>query len=403
MDVQGRTAPGFEQVAEVFAANFERYGEVGAAFAAYRDDEPVVDLWAGVTDPATGHPWRADTLQLVFSGAKGLTSACVLLLVERGLLELDAPAARYWPEFAAAGKERITVGEILSHQARLPDVQQPVSTEELLDPEHMAGLLAAQAPSTDPRAAFTYHALTWGWLTGELVRRVDGRTVGALFADEFAGPLGLDIWLGLPDTEHHRVATTIAGPGVLLPEDEGEGEEMDSLRVLTRNPLLTPDAPALWNSAAFRRAQLPAVGAYVTARSMARFYACLARGGELDGVRVLDEATVRLGRRELRRGVSALWGTPMAYGAGFELRTGLALFGPPPDTFGHAGAGGSRHGAWPGERIGFSYTMNLTRAEFPDRRPLDLLASLHGAALTSPGRSHRGAPAGQGPTGCTSR
>lgn len=248
MDVQGRTAPGFEKVAEVFAANFARYGEVGAAFAAYRDGEPLVDLWAGVTDPGTGQPWQADTLQLVFSGAKGLTSACVLLLVERGLLELDAPAARYWPEFAAAGKERITVAEILSHQARLPGVQQPVDTEELLNPEHMATLLAAQAPTTDPRAAFVYHALTWGWLTGELVRRVDGRTVGALFADEFAGPLGLDIWLGLPDTEHHRVATTIAGPGVLRPKDEDEDEERDALQVLTRNPLLTADAPALWNS-----------------------------------------------------------------------------------------------------------------------------------------------------------
>jgi CubicO group peptidase (beta-lactamase class C family) len=384
MDVQGRTAPGFEKVAEVFAANFARYGEVGAAFAAYRDGAPVVDLWAGVTDPGTGHPWRPDTLQLVFSGAKGLTSACVLLLVERGLLELDAPAARYWPEFAAAGKERITVAEILSHQARLPGVQQPVGTEELLNPEHMATLLATQAPSTDPRAAFVYHALTWGWLTGELVRRVDGRTVGALFADEFAGPLGLDIWLGLPDAEQHRVATTIAGPGVLRPADENEDEETDALQVLTRNPLLTADAPALWNSAAFRSAQLPAVGAHVTARSMARFYTCLARGGELDGVRVLDEGTVRLGRRELRRGVSPLWGTPMAYGAGFELRTELGLFGPPPDAFGHAGAGGSRHGAWPGERVGFSYTMNLTRAEFPDRRPLDLLASLHEAALAIP-------------------
>ena len=385
MDVQGRTAPGFEKVTEVFATNFERYGEVGAAFAAYRDGEPVVDLWAGVTDHRTGQPWRADTLQLVFSGAKGLTTACVLLLVERGLLELDAPAARYWPEFSAAGKERITVAEILSHQARLPGVQQPLDTEELLNPVHMAKLLAAQAPSTDPRAAFMYHALTWGWLTGELVRRVDGRSAGALFADEFAGPLGLDIWLGLPDAEHHRVATTIAGPGVLRPADEGE--ERDALQVLTRNPLLAPDAPALWNSAAFRRAQLPAVGAYVTARSMARFYACLAQGGELDGVRVLDEATVELGRRELRRGVSPSWGTPMAYGAGFELRTELGLFGPPPDTFGHAGAGGSRHGAWPGERVGFSYTMNLTRAEFPDRRPLDLLASLHAATLTFPGHS----------------
>lgn len=165
---------------------------------------------------------------------------------------------------------------------------------------------------------------------------------------------------------------------------EDEDEERDALQVLTRNPLLAADAPALWNSAAFRRAQLPPAGAHVTARSMARFYTCLARGGELDGVRVLDEATVRLGRRELRRGVSPLWGTPMAYGAGFELRTELGLFGPPPDAFGHAGAGGSRHGAWPGARVGFSYTMNLTRAEFPDRRPLDLLASLHEAALAVP-------------------
>ncbi|MGW1215120.1 serine hydrolase domain-containing protein [Streptomyces sp. NPDC002499] len=381
--VEGWTAPGYETVAEVFAGNFERYDETGAAFAAYRDGELVVDLRGGTADPATGRPWRADTLQLVFSGAKGLTAACVLLLVERGQLDLDTPAAHYWPEFAAAGKDRITVGEILSHQARLPGVQQPFSTQELLDPEHMASLLAAQAPSDDPRAGFIYHALTWGWLTGELVRRVDGRTVGAFFAEEFAGPLGLDVWLGLPDEEHGRAATTLAGPGVLIPQ---VGDDDDPLRVLTRNPLTTPDAPALWNSAPFRRAQIPAVGAHVTARSMARFYVCLARGGELDGVRVLKEATVELARRELRRGTSPLWGSPMAYGAGYELRTDLALFGPPRDTFGHAGFGGSRHGAWPGERVGFSYTMNLVRGDFPDRRPLDLLTALHGAVTVSPAR-----------------
>ncbi|MGD1224047.1 serine hydrolase domain-containing protein [Streptomyces krungchingensis] len=375
MDVQGFTAPGFEAVAEVFARNFERYDEVGAAFAAYRHGEPVVDLWGGTADPSSGRPWHKDTLQLVFSGAKGLTAACVLLLTERGLLDLDAPAARYWPEFAAAGKGRITVGEILSHQARLPGVQASFSTEELLDHQHMAKLLATQAPTQDPRAGFIYHALTWGWLTGELVRRVDGRTVGALFAEEFARPLGLDVWLGLPDEEHHRAATTLAGPDVLQPHAEDD----DPLLALIRNPLLTPDAPALWNSAAFRRAEFPAVGAHVTARSMARFYSCLAQGGELDGVRVLQPATVELARRELRRGVASLWGSPMAYGAGFELRTELALFGPPPDTFGHAGAGGSRHGAWPSEGIGFSYAMNLTRADFPDRRPLDLLDALYDA------------------------
>lgn len=380
MSVQGFTAPGFEAVADVFAGNFERYGEVGAAFAAYRDGEVVVDLWGGVADPGSGRPWRADTLQLVFSGAKGLTAACVLLLVERGLLDLDAPAAHYWPEFAAAGKERITVAEILSHQARLPGVREPFGTEELLDPRHMAGLLAAQAPSDDPRAGFVYHALTWGWLVGELVRRVDGRSVGALFAEEFASPLGLDVWLGLPDEQHDRVATMLASPSVL--ESPGGAAETDPLRVLTRNPLMAPDAPALWNSAAFRRAELPAVGAHVTARSLARFYACLARGGELDGVRVVKEDTVELARRELRRGVSPLWGSEMVYGAGYELRTGAALFGPPAETFGHAGAWGSRHGAWPAERVGFSYAMNLARAELPDRRPLDLLAALHAAART---------------------
>ncbi|WP_369251342.1 serine hydrolase domain-containing protein [Streptomyces sp. R41] len=374
MDIQGHTAPGFEAVAEVFGRNFKEHEEAGAAFAAYRDGEPVVDLWGGTADPDSGRPWRVDTLQLVFSGAKGLTAACVLLLVERGQLDLDTPAARYWPEFAAAGKAGITVAEIMSHQARLPGVQVPFDNEEFLDPVHMAGLLASQAPADDPRAAFVYHAQTYGWLAGELIRRVDGRSAGAFFADEFAEPLGLDVWLGLPDEEHHRVATTLAGPGVLVPPP---GD--DPLRVLTRNPLAAADAPALWNSAAFRRSEVPAVGAHVTARSMARFYACLARGGELDGVRVLEEATVQLGRRELRRGTEPLWNSPMAYAAGFELQTELGLFGPAPDAFGHAGAWGSRHGAWPGSRVGFSYAMNRTSAVWPDRRPLDLLAALHDA------------------------
>ncbi|WP_405922903.1 serine hydrolase domain-containing protein [Streptomyces sp. NBC_00035] len=387
-DIQGFTAPGFEAVSEAFARNFKEYEETGAAFAAYRDGELVVDLWGGIADPDTGRPWQADTLQLVFSGAKGLTAACVLLLVERGLLDLDAPASRYWPEFAAAGKGAITVAEIMSHQARLPGVQAPFDNAEFLDPGHMAGLLAAQAPADDPRAAFMYHALTYGWLAGELIRRVDGRSAGAFFAEEFAGPLGLDVWLGLPDEEHHRVATTLAGPGVLLPPTDDDTQPVngaipvtddDPLRTLTRNPLAAADAPALWNSAAFRRAEVPAVGAHVTARSMARFYVCLARGGELDGVRVLGERTVASARRELRSGTEPLWGSPMAYGTGFELGTELGLLGPVPDAFGHAGAWGSRHGAWPADRVGFSYAMNETRAQWPDRRPLDLLGALHEA------------------------
>jgi CubicO group peptidase (beta-lactamase class C family) len=381
MDTYGFTAPGYARVAEAFARNLTDHGEVGAAFAAYRDGEPVVDLWGGLADRAGRRPWQEDTLQLVFSGAKGLVAACVLLLVERGLLDLDAPAAAYWPEFAAAGKDRVTVAEIMSHQARLPGVQAPFSTAQLLDAPFMAGLLAAQQPSPDPRAAFTYHALTYGWLAGELVRRTDGRDVGDFFAEEFAAPLGLEVWLGLPDELHSRAATTHAGPGLLAAP--GEPPSGDALRDLTRNPLLAAGAQEVWNSAAFRRSAPAAVSAFGTARSLARFYACLARGGELDGARVLRQSTVDLGRRELRRGTEGLWGSPMAYGVGFELHTELGLFGPAPDAFGHAGAGGSRHGAWPAHRVGFSYATNHIRADQPDRRPLDLLAALHTAVLAA--------------------
>lgn len=375
--VDGYVEAVFEDVADAFARNFTEHHEVGAAFAAYHHGRPVVDLWGGLADPSTGRRWREDTLQLVFSGTKGLTAACVLLLVERGMLELHAPAARYWPEFAAAGKQAVTVADIMSHQSRLPGVPAAATNDDLLDQRTMAALLAARAPEADPRAAFIYHALTFGWLAGELIQRADGRDVGAFFADEFARPLGLDIWIGLPDEHHHRASTTVAGPGLLL---DPTPEHTDPLRALTHNPLAVQGAPALWNSPAFRGAGLAAVGAFATARSMARFYACLAAGGELDGVRVLSAATVDLGRRELRRGVEPLWQTPMAYGTGFELNTELNTFGPAADAFGHAGFGGSRHGAWPAHRISFSYAMNEARAESPDPRPQALLAALRTAS-----------------------
>lgn len=372
--MDGFVAPGFEGVAAAFERNFAQRGEVGAAFAAYHAGRPVVDLWGGAADRETGRGWQPDTLQLVFSGTKGFAAACVLLLVERGRLDLDAPVARYWPEFAQAGKAGITVTEVLSHQCRLPGVLLPFTTADLLDHDVMAGMLAAQAPSDDPRADFTYHALTYGWLVDELVRRVDGRTVGEMFDEEFAGPLGLELWIGLPDELHHRTSTTGAGPDLLA-----TNEPADEYGRLVRNPLVAPGAPEIWNSPAFRRAGLASVGAHGTARSIARFYACLAGDGTLDGVRLLAPETVRLGRRVRRRGTDSAAGTPMAYGAGFELYTELGLLGPATDVFGHAGAGGSRHGAWPADRIGFSYAMNEIRGDFPDRRPLSLLAALQHA------------------------
>lgn len=193
--ISGWTATGFENVATAFERNFTERQEVGAGFAAYRDGQLVVDLWGG-------RDWREDTIQLIFSGTKGLASACVLLLVERGVVALDAPLSKYWPSFAAAGKDAITVAEVLSHQARLPGTD--FSKVDLLDHDAVAAQLAAQAPSDDPRAAYMYHATTWGWLVDELVRRTDGRPLGVFFAEEFAAPLGLEVWIGLPKPLHAR-------------------------------------------------------------------------------------------------------------------------------------------------------------------------------------------------------
>jgi CubicO group peptidase (beta-lactamase class C family) len=357
------TAPGFEQVAEAFERNFTERGELGAAFAAYHQGRLVVDLWGGTADPETGRAWDRDTIHLMFSGTKGPASACVLLLVQRGLVALDDPVSRYWPEFGAEGKQHVTVAEVLSHQARLAWVE--AGYADLLDHDVMAAHLAAQAPAADLRAGFMYHPVSWGWLVDELVRRIDGRTVGQFFADEFGGPLGLEVWIGLPEELHRRAATMVAPDGALA---AGPWTELNR-----PNPLWVPGAEKIWNSAEYRSAGLAAVGGYATARGMARFYASLV--GEVDGLRVLTPATVELGRRELRRGTEPNWGSPMAYGAGFELQTGDGRMGDDADAFGHAGAGGSRHGAWPGRETSYSYLMNEVRVG-PDERSLTLLAAL---------------------------
>ena len=191
--VTGYVAPGFEPVRDAFAANFSERGELGAAFAATVAGVVAVDLWGGIADPQTRRIWERDTLQVIFSGTKGLVALCLLMLVDRGELSLGAPVSRYWPEFAVQGKGSITVLDLASHRARLPGLQVPVMEDELIDHVRMASLLAEQPLDDDPRATDTYHALTYGWLCGEVIRRVDGRSVGAFFADEVAKPLALEI------------------------------------------------------------------------------------------------------------------------------------------------------------------------------------------------------------------
>lgn len=368
--VGGTVAPGFERVADVFE---EELGRLGAAFAAVREGKLVVDLWGGIADADTGEPWREDTVQIVFSGTKGVVATCMLILLERGALELDAEVRTYWPEFAAAGKEHVRVRHVVSHVAGVPGLRDGFGMAELLDPERAAQRVAAEAPFWAPGSTLAYHALTYGWICGELLRRVDGRSIGRFLAEEVAEPLGLELWLGLPAEMEPRVAH-------LQPAEDygitylGDGPE-PLLRAVYGDLL---GGGVEWNDRPLHEVEIAGANAIGTARSLARLYGCLAAGAP-DGTRLLSDDTIRLGRTELSRGVCAITRRPYAYGVGFELQTELEAFGPPRDAFGHSGSGGSRHGAWPDERVGFSYAMNELVPEERDDRSRRLLAALHDA------------------------
>ena len=264
VNIDGEVAAGFEAVREAFEANFEQHGERGAAFCMYRHGENVVDLWGGVANADTGETWDRDTLQLVFSTTKGATALCALRLVERGELDLDAPVAEYWPEFKAEGKEHIPVRWLLSHRSGLPIVDAKLTPSEALAWQPIVNALAAQRPVWEPGTAHGYHALTYGWLVGEVVRRVDGRSLGRFFADEVTAPLGLDFWIGLPEDQEGRVSRLSQATPITMPEDtdlDSLPQEMREMAEVFLDPnsvsmrALTITDPAIdWNAPSTHRA-----------------------------------------------------------------------------------------------------------------------------------------------------
>jgi CubicO group peptidase (beta-lactamase class C family) len=363
-EVHGHVAAGFERVADEFGRTLD-LGQ-GAAFAAFAGGEPVVDLWGGLVDREAGTPWREETIQLVFSGTKGLVAVCLLLLIERGALDLEAPLTRYWPEF---GARDVLVRHVVSHTAGLPGLRRGFAAADLLDGRRLAAELAAEPPFWPPGARLAYHAFTYGWLCDELTRRVDGRSVGRFFGEEVAGPLSLELWIGLPASLEPRVARLHRAESYGLTI---LGDEPEPLLEALYGGLLGGEFP--WNEPAFHEAEIPAANAIGTARSIARLYASLLAGGGL-----VSSETVSLGRRELSRGTCAVTRRRYAFGIGFELQTELQALGPPPAAFGHTGSGGSSHGAWPDEGVGFSYAMNELRSEAEDDRARRLLAALYEA------------------------
>ncbi|MFI9393728.1 serine hydrolase domain-containing protein [Streptomyces bauhiniae] len=362
MRVNGTVAEGFEPVAEAFAANFARLGERGAAVAVYRDGHRVVDLWAGTRDVDGSAPWELGTAQIVRSATKGVAAAALLLLHQRGLLDLDAPVGAYWPEFKAAGKERTLVRDLLAHRAGVPVLDRPLTPAEAADPDLGAAAVAAQAPVWEPGTDHGYHAQTYSWLTGELVRRVTGRPVGEFIAAEIAGPAGADVWLGLPSSEQARVGRV--GP-VTAPETTGALKVRPKRAVadayadpssLTRRAFAAITPLPDENAPGYRSAALPASNGIATADGLARVYASLI--GEVDGgTRLFTPETMELARAEASAGPDRVLVVGTRFGLGFMLH-GPASPLLSPTAFGHPGRGGALAFADPESGIAFGYVTN---------------------------------------------
>ncbi|MFC9282708.1 serine hydrolase domain-containing protein [Streptomyces collinus] len=366
MDVNGTVAEGFEPVGEAFAANFELLGERGAAVTVYRDGHRVVDLWAGTRDVDGTEPWERGTAQVVRSATKGVAAAALLLLHQRGELDLDAPVGAYWPEYKTAGKEHTLVRDLLAHRAGVPVLDRPLTPAEAADPDLGAAAVAAQAPVWEPGTDHGYHAQTYSWLTGELVRRVTGRPVGAWIASEIAAPVGADLWLGLPEAERARVGRV--GP-LTAPETAGVLKTRPKRAVaeayadpcsLTRRAFAAITPLPDENDPAYRAAALPASNGIATADGLARFYASLI--GEVDGgTRLFTPRTAELARAERSAGPDRVLVVGTRFGLGHMLH-GSASPLLSPGSFGHPGRGGALAFADPGTGIAFGYVTNGFRA-----------------------------------------
>jgi len=377
LDLAGHVDPGFEPVREAFIRNFVEQGDIGAAVCVYRDGRPVVDIHGGIADSATNRPWTDDTIVIAFSCTKGVTAVCANLLIQRGELDPDAPVARYWPEFAAAGKEDVRVQHLLSHRAGLPVIEGTFTMEEALSWTPVVDALASQAPIWEPGTDHGYHLRSYGWLNGEVIRRVTGRTVGQFFADEIAAPLGLEFWIGLPEELEPRVAPVVP-PHALMDPATLEGLLPAEAIEAIRGPSDLFRYDAMWNRRALHANELPSSNGIGNARSLARLYAALI--GEVDGERVLEPQTLARACEPRCCGPDRIIMFETSYGLGFMRPPGLlhgtsVAFGP--SAFGHGGAGGSFTFADPEAGVSFAYVMNRLRFDLDDARAAALVAATY--------------------------
>jgi CubicO group peptidase (beta-lactamase class C family) len=444
--VRGTCDPRFERVREEFERNFAARNELGAAVSVIVGGEPVVDLWGGIADRDTGRPWERDTMNLIMSCSKGVTALCLHILIDRGELDPDRPVAYYWPEFAQGGKAEIAVRTALSHQSGVAHVRRPIPRGRLSDFDLMVQYTAETAPYWEPGTRTGYHGLTVGWIMGELIRRVSGKSPGQFLRDEVAGPLGdLDCWIGLPEKHEHRVANAVlfdvaaeAGMSPKLwdalvdPTSRGYKAITALLRIKAlrrllavaaarraerRNPgqglsiefirgLLDPDSAVfsfitnmggyfdLANDRASHAGEIPAAGAVATARALAGIYAPLSLGGEHNGVRLVSaEAIDRMRVAQAVTDLDAVIGGPTSYTLGFSkswpnpLEGSGVIIGE--EAFGTPGAGGQIGFADPSYELAFAYVMNRHGAGTGLNRRGQSLVDAAYECLGSPGRTAR--------------
>lgn len=377
--VDGTCDSRFRAVRDAFVTNLTERGDVGAAVAVTVAGRVVVDVWGGFADRARTAPWKRDTLVNVFSVSKGLATACVLGLVSDGRLDLDAPVARYWPEFARADKASITVRHVLTHRAGLPALHAPLPDEAMFDWTVMIAAYEAQTPWWAPGTAHGYHVNSFGFLVGELIRRITGQSLGTWLRERIAGPLGADAHIGLPTAAHARVAE------FLWPPDARAGRRPDATAV-------SPDDLMRWcaywnpagisgaqwvNTAAWRAAELPSSNGHATARGIARVYAALARGGTIDGVTIVAPTVLTEALQEQSVGVDRILDRPSRFGVGFQLTQPERPLGPNPAAFGHFGTGGSVGFCDPTADVAFAYVMNDMGPRWQNPRNRALVDALY--------------------------
>jgi CubicO group peptidase (beta-lactamase class C family) len=375
-----------QKLEPLFRENFEKFGELGAAVSVRQDGKPIVDLYGGFCDARHEKPWEANTLVLVWSATKGIGSACVLHVLQEHRIGVERTVAEFWPEFALAGKEKITLAPLLSHQAGLCALDARV---DVLDYSAVIRAIEVQKPLWPPGTAHGYHARTFGFLLDELVRRIDGRTLSHYWREVFAQPLGLDFWIGLPEEENARVATVYAAKSGKPPEPKKFYSDLVTPGTLARKTFSSPyglQSVSGMNTPDVRAQPVVSFGGIGSASALAKFYSMLANGGKLEGQTFFSEETIAWMTTALADGMDRVFQIPTAFSAGFmkdPRNAAGTMFGPSANAFGHPGAGGANAFADPENRVSFAYVMNqMKQSLLPNEKSLRLVDAIYGAFET---------------------